>query len=163
MSANEIIPNLFLGDIVTSRSKEFMDSMNVKMVVNCTKNIPFLENCHFKKIRVPVDDNLEEEEIRNLAIWGPRVIHEIWKEYKQGHTILVHCHAGMQRSAAIVAMFLIFYRRMTRQEAMDLIRRRRSVAFQPRANFNDSIVHFENELNEALRKSLDGHSSRTYR
>ena len=78
MSANEIIPNLFLGDIVTSRSKEFMDSMNVKMVVNCTKNIPFLENCHFKKVRVPVDDNLEEEEIKNLAIWGPCVIHVSW-------------------------------------------------------------------------------------
>ena len=69
----------------------------------------------------------------------------------------------MQRSAAIVAMFLIFYRRITRQEAMDLIRRRRSVAFQPRANFNDSIIQFENELNEALRKSLDGHSNRSYR
>jgi predicted protein tyrosine phosphatase len=156
MSANEIIPNLFLGDIVSSKSQEFIDSMKIRLVVNCTKNIPFIDGAKYKKLRVPVDDNLELDEIKNLADWGPRIIREIWKEYKQGHAILVHCHAGMQRSAAIVAMFLIFYQRLTHKEAIDKIKKRRTIAFQPKINFFDSIISFEKELNEALRRSLDG-------
>jgi len=159
MSANEIIPNLFLGDITASRNKEFYESMNIGMVVNCSKTIPFLEGRDFKKVRVPVDDNLKDVEIDNLAKWGPSIIRKIWEEYRKGTTILVHCHAGMQRSAAVVAMFLMFYQRCTHREAMSRIKKRRPIVFEPGANFYRAILSFENKLNEALRRAMDtGHS-----
>jgi rhodanese-related sulfurtransferase len=155
MSANEIIPNLFLGDITASKNREFYKSVNIGMVVNCSKTIPFLEGGSFKKVRVPVDDNLQDEEIRNLTKWSPKIIRQIWDEYKKGTTILVHCHAGMQRSAAVVAMFLMFYQRCTHKEAMDRIRKRRPIVFQPRANFYRSILSFETTLNEAVKRAMD--------
>lgn len=155
MSTNEIIPNIFLGDITASRNREFYDSMNIGMVVNCTKTIPFLEGGTFKKIRVPVDDNLKDEEIQNLAKWSPQIIRTIWDEYSKGTTILVHCHAGIQRSAAVVAMFLIFYQRCSHKEAMSRIRKRRPIAFQPSANFYKAIVAFESSLNEAIRIAIE--------
>lgn len=155
MSANEIIPNLFLGDITSSKNKEFFDSMNIGMVVNCSKTIPFLEGRDFVKVRVPVDDNLQDVEINNLAKWGPSTIRKIWEEYSKGTTILVHCHAGMQRSAAVVAMFLMFYQRCNHREAMSRIKKRRPIVFEPGANFYRAIIHFENKLNEALKRAMD--------
>ena len=38
------------------------------------------------------------------------------------HKVLVHCHAGISRSATIVAAFLMIKRAMTSQEAIRLIR-----------------------------------------
>ena len=155
MSANEIIPNLFLGDIVTSRSKEFMDNMNIKMVVNCTKNIPFLENCHFKKIRVPVDDNLEEEEIRNLELWSYETVYKLMKEYKEGRPIFIHCHAGMQRSPAVTAMFLMALYHMSVDQAKAYIRNKRPIAFFYQANFEKSMRGFERSLSKNLIEGIE--------
>lgn len=155
MSANEIIPNLFLGDIAASKNKEFYESVNIGMVVNCSKTIPFLDGRDFKKVRVPVDDNLQDAEINNLAKWGPSIIRKIWEEYQKGTTILVHCHAGMQRSAAVVAMFLMFYQRCTHREAMTRIKKRRPIVFEPSANFYRAILSFENRLNEVLKRAMD--------
>jgi len=158
MSANEIIPNLFLGDITASKNRDFYESVNIGMVVNCSKTIPFLEGGTFKKVRVPVDDNLQEEEIQNLAKWSPKIIRQIWEEYSKGTVILVHCHAGMQRSAAVVAMFLMFYQRCNHQEAISRIRKRRPIVFQPGINFYKAIIKFETSMNEAIKRAMDNQS-----
>lgn len=158
MSANEIIPNLFLGDITSSQNREFIEGYNIGMVVNCSKTIPFLKNGKFIKVRVPVDDNLQETEIKSLAVMAPKVIRKIWDEYSKGTTILIHCHAGVQRSAAVTAMFLIFLKRYTHKEAMENIQKRRPVAFQPSPNFYKAIVAFEASINEAIRRVMDRQS-----
>lgn len=157
MSANEIIPNLFLGDITSSQSKDFYKQVGIGMVVNCSKNIPFLEepHLHFKRVRLPVDDNLQDEEIENMYKWSFKTIRTIWDAYKTHTPILVHCHAGMQRSAAIVAMFLIFFHRCSHTEAIQRIQQRRAIAFQPRPNFYKAILRFEKDINETIRRTLD--------
>lgn len=43
-------------------------------------------------------------------------------------TILVHCHAGISRSVAIVMAYLMHIRKIDVQNALDLIRSRRSIA-----------------------------------
>jgi protein-tyrosine phosphatase len=64
-------------------------------------------------------------------------------EYVEGKAILVHCMAGMQRSAASVAFMLIAYNKMRALDAMRFIKERRMVAFYPRANFGRSIDYFD--------------------
>jgi protein-tyrosine phosphatase len=156
MSANEIIPNLWLGDHVAAKSKEFFKRMDIRLVVNCTKDLPFSKylpsNC--TKIRVPVHDNLEKEEIEKLGVWGPRIVNLIWEHYKEGHPIFIHCYAGVQRSAAVVSMFLIFFFRCSADEAIRRVIQRRGIAFQPRVNFLPAIYQFEKDLGEEIRKTL---------
>ena len=65
------------------------------------------------------------------------------KEYNSGNTVLVHCAAGMQRSAAVVAMMLIAKYRCTTKEAIAYIKTRRPIAFMINANFYPSITGFE--------------------
>ena len=151
-AADEILPGLWLGNIVASDDGGFLVKNRINTVFNCTKNIPFHEAVR-NRYRVPVDDNLQEEEIRNMELWSFETVYKLRLEHKKG-PVLVHCHAGMQRSAAVVAMYLIATKRMKTEEAIQYIKERRPIAFSPSANFLRSIQGFEREFDKSVRPSL---------
>ena len=151
-NANLIVPRLWLGNRAASVDPEFLSRHNITVVFNCTKDLPFAPQIP-TKIRVPVDDNLAPSELDNMARWAPEVIYKLVRAYNQGHTILVHCFAGMQRSAAVVAMFLIAMSQMTTDEAIRFIRVRRLIAFFTGVNFRRSIDSFEKQYRVAIHKS----------
>jgi protein-tyrosine phosphatase len=99
---------------------------------------------------VPVDDNLEPVEINNMRVWAPEIVYKVLREYRAGHTILVHCFAGMQRSAAVVAMTLIVLTKKSPDEIMAKIRELRPIAFFPAANFEKSIRNFDQDFKKEL-------------
>jgi len=144
-NADIIIPRLWLGNFNASQDVMFLKANQISVVFNCTKDLPFQTQGiqTMTQYRVPIDDNLEPAEIRNLSLWSHEAVYKLMSEYKKGNHILVHCAAGMQRSAAVVAMFLIanFYTRA--MEAMLYIKKRRPIAFFPGANFNNAIVEFD--------------------
>jgi hypothetical protein len=147
--ANEIIPNLWLGNARASMSEQFIAENGIQVVFNCTKNLPFSPMIPIK-YRIPVDDNLEEEEIRNMELWSSEIAFKIMAEYKQGRHILVHCMAGMQRSAASVAFMLIAHLNMRGIDAMKMIKEKRNIAFHPKANFGRSIQYFDQRFHEEM-------------
>jgi len=138
--ADLILPGLWLGNKISSMDDNFLRNNNIQCVFNCTKDLPFHSSVK-RRYRVPVDDNLEAEEIRNLELWSYEIVYKLTKEHKQG-PVLVHCYAGMQRSAAVVAMYLISTRGYTPSEAISFLRSKRSIAFYPVANFNKAITGF---------------------
>lgn len=139
--ANEILPGLWLGNVNASKDAQFIQSKNIKAIFNCTKNLPFSVDVPYK-YRVPVDDNLEREEIRNMALWAPEIALKIMRHMKNGDAILVHCMAGMQRSAASVAIFLILDKHMTVDQAIKFVQSKRPIAFHVQANFLPAIESF---------------------
>jgi dual specificity phosphatase 12 len=141
-NAHEIIPRLWLGNAKASMDEDFIRQHNIVVVFNCTKNLAFSPIIPIK-YRIPVDDNLEEQEIRNMELWSGDIAYKMISEYIEGKTILVHCMAGMQRSAASVAFMLIALLKMRALEAMKFIKERRMVAFYPRANFGRAIDYFD--------------------
>lgn len=143
--AHEIIPRIWLGNVKASMDEDFIGQHNITVVFNCTKNLPFSPRIE-TKYRIPVDDNLEEEEIRNMELWSSEIAYKMIGEYIQGKTILVHCMAGMQRSAASVAFFLIAFLKMRALDAMKMIKENRMIAFYPRANFGRSIDYFDRKF-----------------
>ena len=143
VNANEIRPRLWLGNWNSARDVEFHQNHNISVIYNCTKNLEFADSPTIKRrYRIPIDDNLEEEEINNLAKWAPEAVLFLIQEYRKGSTILVHCAAGMQRSAATVAMFLIATENLTPDQAIAEVKARRPIAFFPHANFRKSIDAF---------------------
>jgi protein-tyrosine phosphatase len=107
---------------------------------------------------VPVDDNLQPEEIRNLELWAYELIYKLAAEMRRarqnGEAVLVHCAAGMQRSAATVAMYLIATQGMSTDEAIEFIQKKRPIAFRPSANFEDAIRGFERAYNTEIRPRM---------
>jgi protein tyrosine/serine phosphatase len=144
-AANEILPGLWLGNGKAALDRNFLIKNSITTVFNCTKDILFSDTIR-RQYRVPVDDNLQMAEIRNLELWSFEIIAKLAKEINAGHKTLVHCAAGMQRSAAVMAMYLIATQKMTTDEAMAYIRSKRPIAFMPMANFEKAIRGFETTL-----------------
>ena len=155
--ADEVVPGLWLGSRYAALDPDYLTEKRIGAVFNCTKDIPF-EPIVRRQYRVPVDDNLQEAEIRNLELWSYEVVYKIMTEMRrtqaEGQAVLVHCAAGMQRSAASVAMYLIAVRGMTTDEAIRFIRSKRAIAFRPSANFDQSIRGFEASFNREVRRNL---------
>lgn len=154
--ANEILPRLWLGNARASMDPSFIQQHHIQAVFNCTKNHPF-SHLIPTQYRVPVDDNLQEEEIRNMDLWASEIAYRILYEYQQGKTILVHCAAGMQRSAAAIAFFLICYQRIHATDAIRYIQAKRPIAFRPNANFGRAIESFDNRFHSELLPQIQRH------
>jgi hypothetical protein len=140
--AHEIVPRLWLGNKQAASDGDWLREHGIGVVFNCTKDWPYHPDIP-RKYRVPVHDNLEPVEIQNMLDWAPEIMAKLVAEYNRGEVLLVHCHAGMQRSAAVVAMFLITKYGLTADEAMARIRQIRPIAFFPGANFERSIRGWE--------------------
>jgi len=153
-NADQIIPNVWLGNLKAAHDEAFLRNAGVQVVFNATKDAPFHPSIR-RRYRVPVDDNLEEQEIRNMELWGYETVYKLIKEYKEGRPILIHCHAGMQRSPAITAMFLMALFRMSADQAKAYIRNKRPIAFLPSANFEQAIRGFERSLTKNLIEGIE--------
>ena len=153
-NADQIIPNLWLGNLKAAHDEMFLKNAGIQVVFNCTKDAPFHPSIR-RRYRVPVDDNLQEDEIRNMELWSYEIVYKLMNEYKQGRPILVHCHAGMQRSPAVVAMFLIVLHRMTLDQAKAFIKQRRPIVFFWQANFEKAMRGFERSIQTNLFEGID--------
>ena len=150
-NANLIWPRLWLGNKQAALDTQFLRTNNITVIFNCTKDIAFAD-IPTTKYRVPVDDNLQAVEIQNLLTWSPEVVYKVIHEYRQGKSILIHCFAGMQRSAAVMAMTLITLTRKPAASVIEYIRKIRPIAFFPQANFGRSIVAYEAWLQKEMTK-----------
>lgn len=155
--ADEIVPGLWLGNRHAAADPQFISEKKIQAVFNCSKDLPFLKSIP-RQYRVPVDDSRQEPDISNLEKWSYEIVFKISQEVRRaradGTAVLVHCAAGMQRSAASVAMFLIATQNMTANQAMQYIRSKREIAFIPEANFDKSIRGFEVVFNREVRPKL---------
>lgn len=144
LSYNEIIPNLFIGDYKSTKH-----CTQFKMIVNCTRHIPFPICIGIEKIRVPIDDVAYES--ANLLGVAPQVIEKIHNALQKGEPVLVHCHAGMQRSCTIVAMYLMKYIIINKKAidvptAIQIIQSKRPIAFQTKPTFGEAMKEFHKNL-----------------
>ena len=158
-NANLIIPRLWLGNARAALDDDWLRANDITVVFNCTKDIPF-SSVPRTKYRLPVEDNLRDEEIRNMTLWAPETAYKILREYFAGRTILVHCAAGMQRSAAAVAFTLIILMYpIKHEEIIQFIQSQRPIAFTPSANFLPSIQTFENYYHNEIQNKIKFHGN----
>ena len=142
-TANEIFTNLWLGDIRDSRNSEFINSIDV--VINCTKNLPFINNSK-KSIRVSVEDNLEKEEIASLYKYLEPITKFINVQLVNNKKVFVHCYAGKQRSASVVCAYLMKFMDLSDKEATELIKSKRYHIFTPLPNFDAALRIWEKNI-----------------
>ena len=114
-SYNEILPGLYLGNEATSQSAYFMKTHQIGAVVNATSHIPnkFVGQ-GIKYFRIPVQDPGKEMpfEDPNVTILASKLLPAtafIHANRRAGRAVLVHCHAGVQRSCAVVVAYIVKY------------------------------------------------------
>jgi len=147
--AHEILPGLWLGNRIAALNDRWLKQQEITVVFNCTKDLPFSPVIK-KQYRLPVDDNLKAEEIRNMTLWSHEAVYKVLAEYNKNQKVLVHCAAGMQRSATVVGMLLIALKGMTWQQAISYIQGIRLIAFRDQANFKDSLIAFDTSYHREI-------------
>lgn len=154
-NANEIIPRVWLGNRFAAWDVQWLKENNITVIFNCTKDLRFAEGVNATRYRVPVDDNLEPAEINNMTLWSPEIAYKVTHEYNLGKNILIHCAAGMQRSAAVLTILLITVTGESAPVLMSHIRRKRKIAFVPQANFRKSIEYYDKLYHNEIMKHVN--------
>lgn len=143
--AKEIIPGLWIGSEGDSQDASFIARHDIGLVVNATGNIPMQDfGPDVRTFRIPVDDSPRENEV--MLRHFPIVVLEIDDVLENGRGVLVHCRAGMQRSAAVVAAYLMWKRGMTANRAFEFINRKKHETFWPVATFEPALRDWEESL-----------------
>lgn len=105
-SVNEIIPGIWLGNYKAALDSDFLKSNKIDLIINCTPDMPTNE-IDIETYRIPVNDSLLEKDYLLMERYFKIVIPLLLRKYTIEHKrILIHCHAGKQRSAIVVAALL---------------------------------------------------------
>ena len=146
MSVSEILPNLWIGNKDIIKESEFKKRNNICCVINCTTNLPFYGNQY--KYRIPVNDDLTKTMNKLMFSYFNEATILIHKFLKQRKGVLVHCHAGIQRSASVVAAYIMKYGNLNLNMTIDLIQSKRNICFKPCTNFKLALKVFENSISK---------------
>ena len=144
--AKEIVPGLWIGSKGNATSASWVRDHNIKFIVNVSRDIPTPFTSAINTYRIPVDDARDE----NGAIikhW-PITSAAIDDVLSHGGGVLVHCYAGIQRSAATVTAYLMWKRCLTARDAMKLVNSKKGETFNwgQRATFWEALKKWEDEL-----------------
>jgi protein tyrosine phosphatase len=157
-----IIPRLWLGNYRAAKDVAFLKKNRIDIIVNCTPDIPFSDQVlkdddlqfvrGIHSVRIPVYDSLSETDFILMEQHFAFVLPYLTQKYAEGRNILVHCHAGKQRSAIVVAAFLYYTwsssipddNQQLQHYIFSLIHARRPQAFMYgfRVNFMKSFQRF---------------------
>jgi protein-tyrosine phosphatase len=148
---SKITDKIYLGNYQAAKDKDLFSTKKIKAVLNCTRDIPhyFIRDKDIEYMRIAVEDSLKDKDFDLMYQYMPCIVEFIHKHvYIQKHNILVHCHAGRQRSAIAVAAYLVAKYNMTPHEACKLILEKRSEAFHygKSLNFDQALKKYAKQI-----------------
>ncbi len=168
IDCNEVYPNIFIGGCDISKDRDFLKNNNIKIIVNCTKDLKnhfeplllndietapenvkeWIYNNSIKYYRIPIDDNSRETEIQNFYLITKSILNDLESEYNKGNKILIHCLAGIQRSCSLTACLLMKLTGKNLKEVTEIIINNRKQAFFGGRQFNfiDALLKIEKDL-----------------
>jgi len=140
--AHEIIDNLWLGDINSARDAVFIKTQNISLVVNCTMRhcIPtFYDSMGVSSIRLPIYDSDEKSNMKVFVKHKKYLIEQIHNFLIAKRPVLIHCRHGIQRSATLVAFYIISKFNVKPQQAITIIKSKRPISFGLTPTFKDIL------------------------
>lgn len=132
MPKYEIFPHVYLASF--EDAKEFAGS-NV-FIINCTKDLPMVSTTG-GGTRLYVDDHPSSEQTMSEML--PLMVRYI---ESAGKDVVVHCFAGQQRSATVVAAYVMRQTGWTPEQTVEFIKSKKPDAFLGGVHFMDSLKKF---------------------
>jgi len=141
-------PPLFIGSEENALDAAWMARHKIKLIVNCTRDVPAPFSQTIRTIRCPVDDH--PSEAKRMASFFARVCRDIHEARQRGEAVLVHCFAGISRSATVVAAYIMYSCGKSAREAVSYIQARKPETFggsrHPLGVFHKALLAWEGHL-----------------
>nr|XP_020469410.1 dual specificity protein phosphatase 8 isoform X2 [Monopterus albus] len=148
-----ILPHLYLGSQKDVLNKDLMAQNGITYVLNASNTCPkpdFISESHF--MRIPVNDNYCEK----LLPWLDKTNEFIDKAKVSNCRVIVHCLAGISRSATIAIAYIMKTMGLSSDDAYRFVKDRRP-SISPNFNFLGQLLEFEKGLRllQALSSTSD--------
>ncbi|KAG6856937.1 hypothetical protein H0H87_011923 [Tephrocybe sp. NHM501043] len=117
MSMDEVSPGLWIGDLASALDVEKLKTHGIYSILSAMRGRLTIKET-FIKHQVLLDDTEDTDILQHLL----PSIHFIEAELNKGRGVLVHCHAGVSRSATVVAAYLMYSKNLDRETALEMIR-----------------------------------------
>nr|XP_008114847.2 PREDICTED: dual specificity protein phosphatase 4 [Anolis carolinensis] len=137
----EILPFLFLGSAHHAARRDMLDALGITALLNVSSDCPNHFEGHFQYKCIPVEDNHKTD----ISSWFMEAIEYIDSVKMCQGRVLVHCQAGISRSATICLAYLIMKKRVKLEEAFEFVKQRRSI-ISPNFSFMGQLLQFESQV-----------------
>ena len=136
---SEVVEGLFLGSIEDSRNQHFIQQKKISHLLTAAKEIApqsgdFTASLHLK---------LKDRSSFDLLPHLDEAVTFIHRCLLDGGRILVHCQAGVSRSASLVVAYLVRCKQLNLEEAIRVCRQTRS-AVSPNKGFLKQLQIYAN-------------------
>jgi len=140
--AHKILPNIWLGNRRSSQNEKFLINNRISTIVNITPDVPNIFK-FVNYLRFNISDHPSADEDLSMNIH--KIIEFMETHINKEENILIHCHAGVSRSATVLACYLMYKLKMKKSEAMEFIMNKRKITFKnllgyPRINFGKTLA-----------------------
>ncbi|XP_077355896.1 dual specificity protein phosphatase 16 [Festucalex cinctus] len=145
-----ILPHLYLGCQRDVLNKEVMQRNAIAYVLNASNTCPkpdFIPDSHF--LRVPVNDGFCDK----ILPWLDASLDFIEEAKASDACVLVHCLAGISRSATIAIAYIMKRMDMSLDEAYRFVKEKRP-SISPNFNFLGQLLDFEKKISREARREV---------
>lgn len=133
---SKITDKLYLGNYKDASNYNWLRRVGITHIVNAAIDVPIFFMGRFRYMHLNLHDN-PSQKLEHVLYRSCRFIENA---ISKGGKILVHCHAGISRSASIVIYYLIKKYKLSYHNALHIVKNKR-----PIINPN---IGFKNQLNQ---------------
>jgi len=138
---SEIIPGLYLSGEEIASNKELLKQKQITTIINMTTHVLSTYGDEFKYFCFPLVDQ-GDCDIKQYFVDTFKIIDEA---LSNNQNILVHCQAGISRSATIVIAYIMRKQNKKMGESLKFVQSKRSCV-SPNLGFCGQLLKYENEL-----------------
>jgi len=138
VSINEIVPGLYLGDFASACNKDVLKKMEFTHIVTAILGVNEMYPDDFRYLTLPLRD-VRSETIFTTFRDSSEFIQNALDE---GGKVLIHCIAGVSRSATLVAAYLIKEYGLDSNSAIKFIQQKRNIV-NPNSGFKEQLDRYD--------------------
>lgn len=143
MTATKLTENLYIGDIQDVR--EGSTKMFDHVVTVCQDNVEANISCDYSYFNLADGD---DQQGHNPGEFSQELVsnavEEVVTSIRNGNTVLVHCHAGQSRSAAVCIATIAILEGIPWNDAYNRVKRKRSI--NPHGKVSEAAKNAVNEF-----------------